>query len=149
MTKDKDKSKEIIRFVLTGGIGFVIEFIILVFLRDTVGLPTLIATAIAFLISVFFNYILCIRWVFTGVEEQKNSAKIGFLITSIIGLLLNELLMWLFGKVLGEDQLIMTLFSFTVTMYMVNKVLATLIVMVWNFITKKLILQRGIMFCKK
>lgn len=93
----KSSSKEIFRFVITGGVCFLIELISLIFFRDAVGLPTLAATPIAFLISVIFNYILCVRWVFSGADGQRASAKAGFLITSVMGLLLNELLMWLFG----------------------------------------------------
>lgn len=37
-------NKEIIRFVITGGVCFLIEFVCLVFFRDTIGLPTLVAT---------------------------------------------------------------------------------------------------------
>lgn len=142
------KLKEVIRFVITGGVCFIVEFVALVFVRDTVGLQTLIATPIAFLISVIVNYILCVQWVFTGAKDQK-AAKAGFLITSVIGLLLNELLMWLLGMMFGEDGIVIKILSFTVTMYMVNKVIATLIVMIWNYFTKKLILQRGVKFWKK
>ena len=137
-----EKLKETLRFVITGGFCFLVEFICLVLLRDTVGLDTLIATPIAFLISVAVNYLLCVRWVFTGAKEQNAAGKAGFLITSVMGLLLNELLMLLFRVLFGEDAVILTIFSFTVTMYMVNKALATLIVMVWNYFTKRAILKR-------
>ena len=107
------------------------------------------AFAIAFLISVAVNYLLCVRWVFTGAKEQHAAGKAGFLITSVMGLLLNELLMLLFRVIFGEDTVILTVFSFTVTMYMVNKALATVIVMVWNYFTKRAILQKGLNFLKK
>ncbi len=138
----KSRIWEVIRFVVTGGVCFLIEFAALVLLRDKVGLDTLIATPIAFLISVIVNYILCVRWVFTGAKEQKNAAKLGFLITSVMGLLLNELLMYLFRISLGEDTVVMTVFGFVVTMYMVNKCMATVIVMVWNYFTKRWILKK-------
>ena len=60
-----------------------------------------------------------------------------------MGLLLNEGLMLLFRVLFGEDQAVVTVFSFTVTMYMVNKVLATLLVMVWNYFTKRYILRKN------
>lgn len=140
---------EALRFVITGGVCFAVEFAALVLLRDKCGLDTLIATPIAFLISVIVNYLLCVRWVFSGAKDQSGTAKAGFLITSVMGLLLNELLMLLFRVLFGEDGVVITLFSFTVTMYMVNKILATLIVMVWNYFTKKAILKNGICFFKK
>ncbi len=138
-----NRMKEVIRFVVTGGVCFLIEFAALVLLRDKAGLDTLIAVPIAFLISVIVNYILCVRWVFTGAKEQKNAAKAGFLITSVMGLLLNEGLMWLFRAMFGEDAAVLTVFGFVVTMYMVNKCLATVIVMVWNYFTKRYILRRS------
>lgn len=144
----KKSNREVLRFAVAGGICFLIEFVFLVLFRDALGLSTLAATPIAFAISVLVNYLLCVRWVFSGAGEQNLSAKAGFVITSVMGLLLNELLMWLFGITLGEDGKILTVFSFTVTTYMVNKVLATLIVMIWNYFTKRFILRHGAVFRK-
>ena len=135
------RGKEMLRFVITGGLCFLIEFACLVALRDGAGLDTLIATPIAFLISVIVNYLLCVKWVFDGAGSQGNAQRAGFLVTSAVGLGLNELLMLLFRALFGEDQTVMTVFGFTVTMYMVNKVIATVIVMIWNYITKRKILR--------
>ena len=137
------RAAEIIRFVVTGGLSFAVEFVFLVFFHDTVGLDTLVATPLAFLISLVFNYVLCVKWVFPDAGAQKRSAQAGFVLTSVMGLLLNEGLMWLFRQLFGEDAAVCTVLGFTVTMYMVNKMLSTLIVMVWNYLTKRLILTRG------
>ncbi len=138
-----------LRFIVTGGVCFLVELAALVLLRDTCGLDTLIAVPIAFLISVLLNYLLCVKWVFSGVGEQGYSAKAGFLVTSLMGLLLNELLMLIFRGVFGEDQAVFTLLGFTVTMYMVNKTLSTAIVMVWNYFTKRAILKTDLLNKKK
>ena len=135
--------REILRFVITGGVCFLVEFAALVILRDKLGLDTLIAVPIAFLISVILNYLLCIKWVFTGDKDQGNAAKMGFLITSVMGLFLNEGLMYLFRVLFGEDQAVLTVFGFTLTMYMVSKALSTLIVMIWNYFTKRAVLKNG------
>ena len=50
---------------------------------------------------------------------------------------------------LGEDGQLFTAFGFTVTMYMLNKTLATLIVMIWNYFTKRAILRGGWLQKKK
>ena len=141
-SRNHDRMKEVIRFVITGGVCFLIEFAALVALRDGVGLDTLIATPIAFLISVIVNYLMCVGWVFDGAGKQGSAQRAGFLVTSAVGLGLNELLMLLFRAIFGEDTPVLTVFGFTVTMYMVNKVMATIIVMVWNYFTKKWILSR-------
>lgn len=134
--------KEIIRFAVSGGVCFLIEFALLVLLRDTCGLDTLVATPIAFTVSVAVNYLFCVKWVFPDAGKQGNRARIAFFVSSVMGLFLNEGLMWLFRVLFGEDTVVLTVFSLTVTMYMVNKVLATLIVMVWNYITKRYILKK-------
>lgn len=133
---------EALRFAVTGGICFLIEFAALVGLRDGLGLDTLIATPAAFLISVVVNYAMCVRWVFPAAGEQRNAARLGFLLTSVMGLLLNEGLMLLFRTAFGEDGVLLTAGGFSLAQYMVNKVLATLIVMIWNYFTKRWILYR-------
>ena len=141
-TKNK-RLGEVIRFVITGGVCFLIELVALILLRDKAGLDTLVAVPIAFLVSVIVNYLMCVRWVFDGAGEQGNAQRVGFLVTSVAGLLLNELLMWLFRMAFGEDTVVVWVFSFAVTMYMVNKTLATVIVMIWNYFTKRWILNKG------
>ncbi len=142
--KPASRVGEIIRFVITGGVCFLVEFVVLVLLVDTLGLDTLVATPIAFAVSVVVNYFLCMAWVFEGTKDSGAAAKVGFAVTSVIGLLLNELLMLLFRVTLGETTVIVTVLGFTVTMYMLNKCLATLLVMVWNYFTKRAVLQSSL-----
>ena len=103
------------------------------------------ATAIAFLVSVAVNYLMCMAWVFKGAKDGGLSAKLGFAVTSGIGFFLNLLLMWIFKNTLGEEQLLLTVFRFEIRMYLLNKAIATLLVMVWNYFTKKAILQSSAM----
>ncbi len=133
---------EVIRFALTGGVCFLVELAVLILLKGKLGVDTLIATPIAFLVSVILNYLLCVIWVFRGEKNRGAGTKAGFLITSLIGLGLNELLMLLFRVTLGEDQVILTLGSREINMYVLNKCLATLIVMIWNYFSKRAVLYR-------
>ena len=144
MSQKKDQSRlgEAVRFAVPGGICFLIEFAALVLLRDKAGLDTLISVPAAFLISVAVNYLMCVKWVFPAAGEQRNAARMGFLITSLMGLLLNEGLMLLFRTLFGEDAALLTIGGFTLAQYMVNKGIATLIVMIWNYFTKRWILYR-------
>ena len=142
MEQKKGRTAEIIRFAVTGGVCFLVELAVLILLKGSLGIDTLIATPIAFLVSVILNYLLCVIWVFRGTKNRGAGAKAGFLITSLIGLGLNELLMLLFRLILGEDAVILTLGSRTVNMYVLNKCLATLIVMIWNYFSKRAVLYR-------
>ena len=142
MEQKKSRAAEIIRFALTGGVCFVVELAVLILLKGKFGVDTLIATPIAFLISVILNYLLCVVWVFRGAKNRGAGAKAGFLITSLIGLGLNEVLMLLFRLILGEDTVILTIGTRTIDMYVLNKCLATLIVMIWNYFSKRAVLYR-------
>ena len=142
MEQKKGRMAEVIRFALTGGICFLAELAVLILLKGTLGIDTLIAAPIAFLISVILNYLMCVAWVFRGAKSRGTGAKAGFLATSLVGLGLNELLMLVFRLILGEDGVILTLGTRTVSMYVLNKCLATLIVMVWNYFSKRAVLYR-------
>ena len=145
----KKQKGEVIRFILTGAVCFAIEWGTLVLMVEKLKADTMIATPIAFLISVAVNYLLCVAWVFRGAKDESAAAKAGFLLTSLIGLALNWLLMLVFRVTLGEEQVLFTLAGKTLKMYMVNKCLATLLVMIWNYFSKKAVLTGGLLRRKK
>lgn len=138
-----NRLKEILRFILTGGVCTLIEYAALYTLKEWLHMGAVAATPIAFLISVVFNYLLCVRWVFPGAKEGSRKAQLGFVITSGMGFFLNWFLMWALTALFGEDVALFTLFGFTLEMWMVNKVIATALVMVWNYFTKRWVLKGG------
>ena len=137
-----DRLKEILKFAFTGGVCFVIEYAALILLKELLHIPVVAATPIAFLISVVFNYLLCVKWVFDGAQEGSKKAQLGFLITSLMGLLLNWVIMWALTSLFGEDALLFALFGIEIKVYMLNKVIATGLVMVWNYFTKRYVLKK-------
>ena len=68
-------------------------------------------------------------------------AQLGFVITSVIGLFLNWGIMWALTALFGENEVLLTLLGFSLQVWMVNKVVATGLVMVWNYFTKRYVLQ--------
>ena len=120
---------QIFKFVMVGGLAFVIDYLTLIICKEVFNLNVLVSAAIAFTISVVFNYILSVKWVF-DVDKSKSEKKnfIIFIVFSIIGLLLTELIMWI-----GTDALKVN--------YLLVKIIATAIVMVFNFVTRKLFLE--------
>jgi putative flippase GtrA len=121
--------KQFLKFGVVGVIAFFIDYGVLLILSEGFGVYYLIANAISFTVSVIFNYICSMKFVFTGKEGMsKHKEFIIFVILSVLGLLLNELLMWV-----GVD--ICHIYS------MITKIFATAIVMVYNFITRKIFLE--------
>lgn len=119
---------QILKFGVVGGIAFVIDYGILFLLAKVIGLNELISAAISFTVSLTFNYFLSTKWVFEA-KKQTPKEVIIFVLLSVVGLGINEVLIYLGTKKLGIDVMIVKLF-------------ATAIVMVYNFITRKLILEK-------
>lgn len=119
---------QILKFGVVGGIAFVIDYGILFLLAKVIGLNELLSAAISFIISLTFNYFLSTKWVFEA-KKQTPKEVIIFVLLSVVGLGINEVLIYLGTKKLGIDVMIVKLF-------------ATAIVMVYNFITRKLIIEK-------
>lgn len=120
---------QILKFGVVGGIAFIIDYSVLFICTEFFGIYYLISSLISFSVSTVFNYIASIKWVF-DVNQKKNQKKnfILFIVFSVIGLGLNQLIMWF-----GVDTLHIY--------YMLVKIGATAIVMVFNFITRKMFLE--------
>lgn len=126
--KNNKLVKKILRFGVVGGIAFVIDYSLLYILTEYAHFPSLLSAAISFIISLIVNYILSIKWVF-DVKKKQNTKEISlFIILSVIGLGINELIIYL-----GNELTIH---------YMISKIVATIIVMVYNFITRVKLIEK-------
>ena len=143
--KNGGRLGEVLRFLVTGGVCTLLEWGLFYVLSTVLGLnATWVATPVSYLISLCVNYLLCVRWVFEGARGGGAAAKAGFLVTSLIGFALNWLLMIAFGLLWDQRRVLFTL-VLTVDMGMVSKVLATLLVLVWNYFTKRAVLSSDLM----
>lgn len=122
--------EQIVRFGIVGVIAFVVDYAALLLLTEVVGIHYLISSAVAFVVSVAVNYVLSVAFVFdTDKSRGKGQEFVLFALLSAGGLGINQLMMWL----LSEGIFIP---------YQLSKLLATAVVMVYNFVTRKLFLER-------
>ena len=121
---------QIMKFGFVGGTSFLIDAGILYLLTEFGGVHYLISGAISFTASVIYNYILSIKWVFDAKEDVNKVQELAvFIGLSVIGLGLNQLFMWLFVDIFH-------------IYYMLSKIIATAIVMVYNFVTRKIFIEK-------
>lgn len=116
--------KEMLRFALNGGICFVVDYGVMVLLKECFHVHYLWATAGGFIVSVVLNYLICIKWVFQQETAKTRRSQVLFLLTSVVGLGLNQLFMWVQVDLLAIS-------------YLIAKVVSTGLVMVWNYVTKR------------
>ena len=120
---------QIFKFAIVGGIATVIDFVFLYIFREFCHFPILVSNTLSFCISVIYNYIASVKWVF-DVNKEKDAKKqfIIFIVFSVIGVLLNDLIMWISVDFLS-------------IYYLLAKIIATSIVMIFNFVTRKMFLE--------
>ena len=87
--------KQLFRFGIVGFTAFLIDAGLLFILTEFCHIHYLISSIISFVVSLVYNYILSIFWVFDVQKKQTYKEVLLFIILSIIGLGLNQLIMYL------------------------------------------------------
>ena len=126
----KKLMEQIVKFGFVGFLCFFIDYRLMVLLKERLGIHYLISSTISFTVSVIVNYILSITFVF---ETDKSKNKVGefviFVCLSVIGLGINALCMWVAVEFIHIH-------------YMLSKIGATAVVMVYNFVTRKIFIEK-------
>ena len=120
---------QLIKFGNVGVIATLIDLAVLMLLKEFMHVDVLVASAVAFSVSVIANYILSMLFVFESRGNSKVKEFLVFVVLSVGGLLLNQFIMWIGTK-------IMTVY------YLWVKVFALVFVPIYNFITRKIFLEK-------
>ncbi len=121
---------QIVKFGIVGFIAFCIDYGIFLVLTYLFGVNYLVAAAISFLVSTIFNYTASMRYVFQGKETQTAMQQFTiFFVLSVIGLVLNQIFLWACVDICAIAE-------------WAGKLIATALVMVYNFITRKIFLEQ-------
>ena len=115
------------KFAVVGITSLMVDYGVLVFLTENTafGLDYFQAGAFSYTISIFVNYILSMKYVFQGREDMSRMKEASiFFVLSLIGLFLNQMVMWFAVECLG-------------IYYALAKLLSTLMVTNYNYISRK------------
>ena len=144
--------KEIGRFLIVGGLATLVDFAIYELFRFLIlksidnTLNLVISTSLGFICGNIVNYFLSIIYVFKGAKEDKKTQTVGaFLVFTLIGVIGlgikvgvqtggNYLVSVLFNSLEGFWIWFMDTFVYCV---------ATLIVLIWNYVGRKLFIFKG------
>ena len=126
--------EQILKFGVVGVVAFLIDYGVLMLLSQLLGMDPVLSAGISFCVSVVFNYVASMRFVFTHRDDMSRQREFAiFIVLSVVGLIINELCMIAGVSVLGDSALAVT----------ATKVFATAVVMVWNFVSRKRWLDAG------
>lgn len=112
-------TRQFMKFAVVGFASLAVEYLFLGYFLHTLGLNYLLATTASFAISIVVNYILSMKFVFSHKEGMSRKREFTiFAILSAIGLVLNDLYMFIGVGLLNVGTMAMKLIStFFVTWY--------------------------------
>ncbi len=127
--RKKSNIKDFLLYLVVGGIATVTEWV-LFFIMDKCYIHYAIATAIAYILSTFVNWLVGRLLVFKDNHSSFLKEILSIYVASIVGLLLNLIIMWLAIDVININE-------------MISKISATAIVFFYNFIVRKLLIYKN------
>jgi len=164
MDKKEKRSKlvkQIFKFGIVGGLAFLIDFVVYTMVLSVFNwvYDYLIAGLAGFTISLIFNYLASMAFVFKRKENVDRRKEFTvFLLLSLVGMGLNTLTLWIcvdiiYENIAGVQMVIMLLLSFMQSIgvsianagdmaALIAKFFATGVVMVYNFISRKIFLEK-------
>ncbi|HLI83933.1 MAG TPA: GtrA family protein [Bryobacteraceae bacterium] len=122
---------QFLRYAVVGGLAFAVDAGLLWALTAFAGIYYLVSAAVSFSAGLVVNYLLSRFWVFD--RRSLSSTTLEFTIFTLIGIVglgLNQLLMWGFTEKFG-------------LYYMLSKCFAAGFVLLWSFGARKWVLFSG------
>ena len=140
---NKPEVKRFVKFAIVGFSGLIVDYTILNILAHLLHVESWLAIAIAFVVAATNNFIWNRFWVYPESREHSIWKHFPtFLIVNIVGLGINELILFLFE--LPIEQLV----GSAVLGLNLTKGIAAVIVMIWNFLVNRFVTFRDIKWKK-
>ena len=137
------------RSLFVGGIATVADIGVLILVRELFKMPETAAAVFGFIVGLTVNYVVSTFWVFSKAKVKNRAFDfIAFGVIGVIGLFFTQLIIAPFAVegLFGEGYFVRNA-SFgsllpTDKYYIVGKLIATVLVYIWNFCARKFILYR-------
>jgi len=135
--------KQFLKFGVVGVICFLIDYAVFKVSSSLLGIHYVIASALGFTISVIVNYILSMKFVFEGKEDMSRRKEfVIFVVLSLIGLGLNTLIIYICVDGIYMHVAFLQKWFSVGFAESLGKIGATGVVMVYNFVTRKIFLEK-------
>ncbi|AKV55615.1 GtrA-like domain protein [Bifidobacterium actinocoloniiforme DSM 22766] len=132
--------EQVAKFGVVGIIAFLIDIGVMNILLH-LHLNNLLASTASFLISLAFNYLASMKYVFTHRDDMARWMEIVvFFVSAAIGLGINEVIIWAGTSMLPADAAV-SMHAKYVLYTNASKIVSTVVVAIWNFIIRKWLLD--------
>ncbi|KFI73582.1 GtrA-like protein [Bifidobacterium minimum] len=132
---------QLIKFGLVGVVALVIDMGILNLLVGLFHMHNVLAGSISFLISLAFNYVASMRYVFTHRSDMARWMEMAiFFISAAVGLFINDAIIWMSTFGMNHDAMITQHSQYWIRTN-IGKLVAAVVVAVWNFVIRKWLLD--------
>ncbi len=122
---------QLFRYVIVGGIAFVVDYGLLFVLTEYLHFHYLVSATISFIAGLIVNYAISTSWIFRHSKlENKWMEFLIYSLIGVVGLLVNNGMLYLLTDYLHIH-------------YMFSKLITAAVVMVWNFVGRKVILFKS------
>lgn len=126
-----ERFRDIFLYLIVGGLATLVEWGVFWVFDDALKIHYLVATAIAFIFSTFANWLFGRILMFQRGESMSLIREIASIyLTSIVGLLLNLVIMFVLVRFLSIHE-------------MVSKVIATVLVFAYNYVVRKKVIYKS------
>ena len=128
------------KFGIVGVIAFIIDWGLMNILLMT-HMHNVLATSISFFVSLIFNYLASMKFVFKHRPDMARWMEIAiFFVAALIGWFMNEAIVWTSTSWMPHDSMY-SMHTKYVLWTNVGKLVATVVVMIWNFVIRKWLLD--------
>lgn len=118
-----------LRYAVAGGVGFLVDYGVLLLCHEVMGVHYLLSAVLGFLAGLVLVYVASNKWVFD--QRKMENCKVKefsvFSLIGVVGLGLTVFFMWVFTDGMGM-------------MPRISKLFTTALVLLWNFGARKCIL---------
>ena len=123
--RTENKYVQFFRYGFVSAAALIVDFGGLILLKEAFHIHYVTAATISFIGGLLVNYLLSKAWVFTKSKYSSRSLEFAlFAGIGVVGLVLNDLILWFCTSHLGM-------------FYVVSKLVATVVVFFWNFGARK------------
>jgi putative flippase GtrA len=134
----KEKEAErFFKFLVVGTIGFIVDFGILTLLVEVFGLIPVVANTFSFSAAVLSNFTLNRYWTYPDSRSKRRRVQLlQFAVVSVIGLIINNTIL-VVTQTPFQRLLEMIHAPENIRGYIPAKMLATIVVLFWNFFVNR------------